>query len=208
MSERTTTTTTHGAPGAADRSVPAPPDGGSPAAAPRADAGPVTAVPEPPAPVHPVVGPVDDATADDQIAAAATADRSPGVHVTAPVTVRPKVRGPRRGPLTRMGPWAPVAGALVGLLGGVVVAVLLAGAAADFADRLALVLTVVGLGMLGAAGTLLADEVRMIRQGAREAAVRPAWVEATAPLLSGLTPARLLLLVSAFVLFLAAYVAR
>jgi hypothetical protein len=53
---------------------------------------------------------------------------------------------------------------------------------------------------------LLADEVRMVRQGAREAAVRPAWVEATVPLLSGLTPARLLLVLSAFVLFLSAYV--
>ena len=32
---------------------------------------------------------------------------------TAPVTVRPRPRGPRQGPLTRMGPWAPVAGGLV-----------------------------------------------------------------------------------------------
>jgi hypothetical protein len=48
----------------------------------------------------------------------------------------------------------------------------------------------------------------MVRQGSREAAVRPAVVEATAGLLNGLTPARLLLLVSAFVLFLSAYVSR
>jgi hypothetical protein len=38
--------------------------------------------------------------------------------------------------------------------------------------------------------------------------VRPAWVEATAGLLNGLTPARLLLAASAFVLFLAAFVSR
>ena len=131
-----------------------------------------------------------------------------GPHATAPVTVRPRLRGPRRGPLTRMGPWAPVAGGLLGLLAGVVAVLFLAGEADVFSQRLALVLLVVGLGTLGAAGTLLADEVRMVRQGAREAAVRPAWVEVTAPLLSGLTPARLLLVMSAFVLFLAAYVAR
>jgi hypothetical protein len=47
-----------------------------------------------------------------------------------------------------------------------------------------------------------------MRQRARDAVVRPAWVEATADLLNGLTPARLLLGVSAFVLFLAAYVGR
>jgi hypothetical protein len=132
----------------------------------------------------------------------------PGPHATAPVTVRPRPRGPRRGPLTRMGPWAPVAGGLLGLLAGLVAVLLLLPSAGSFDDRLALVLLVVGLGMLGAAGTLLADEVRMVRQGAREAVVRPAWVEATVPLLSGLTPARLLLVLSAFVLFLAAFVTR
>jgi hypothetical protein len=88
-------------------------------------------------------------------------------HMTAPVTVRPSPRLPRRGPFA-----------------------------------------VVGLGSFGVAGVLLADEVRMVRQGSREAAVRPAYVEVTAGLLNGLTPARLLLLVSAFVLFLAAYVSR
>jgi hypothetical protein len=107
-----------------------------------------------------------------------------------------------------MGPWAPVAGGLLGVVAGVVAVLLLAGATETFAERLALVLLVVGLGTLGAAAVLLADEVRMVRHGAREAAVRPAWVEATAPLLSGLTPARLLLVLSAFVLFLSAYVIR
>jgi hypothetical protein len=91
---------------------------------------------------------------------------------------------------------------------GLIAVLVLAGAAESFEDKLALVFAVVGLGSLGVAGTLLADEVRMVRQGSREAAVRPAWVEATAGLLNGLTPARLLLLVSAFVLFLSAYVSR
>ena len=127
---------------------------------------------------------------------------------TAPVTVRPRPRMPRRGPLTVMGPWAPVAGGLLGLLlGGIAVAVL-AGTAESFEDRLALAFVVLGLGMLGSAGVLLADEVRIMRQRARDAAVRPQWVEATANLLNGLTPARLLLLSSGFVLFLAAYVSR
>src|SRR3982751_1779295 len=77
-------------------------------------------------------------------------DVVPGLQPTAPVTVRPRPRGPRRGPLTVMGPWAPVAGGLLGLLLGVVAVVLLAGTAASFEDRLALVFTVLGLGMLGA----------------------------------------------------------
>ncbi|SFL45815.1 hypothetical protein SAMN04488085_111132 [Geodermatophilus ruber] len=115
--------------------------------------------------------------------------------------------GPRRtSPLTRMGPWAPVAGALIGLLAGVLAVLLLAGVAEAFNERLALVFLTVGLGMLGAAGALLADEVRLVRRGTREAGVRPQWVEATANLVNGLTPARLLLLAGAFVLFLAAYV--
>ena len=132
----------------------------------------------------------------------------PGMQATAPVTVRPRPRMPRRGPLTVMGPWAPVAGGVLGLLLGVVAVLFLGGVAESFEDRLALVFVVVGLGMLGTSGILLADEVRMIRQRSREAAVRPAWVEATAGLLSGLTPARLLLVASVFVLFLAAYVSR
>ena len=130
-----------------------------------------------------------------------------GVQPTGPVLVRPTRRPRGGGPLTRMGPWAPVAGGLVGIVLGVVGAVLLAGSAAGFRDRLSLVFLVVGLGLLGASGTLLADEVRMVRWRAREAALRPAaWVDTTAGLVNGLTPARLLLVASAFVLFLAAYV--
>ncbi len=132
----------------------------------------------------------------------------PGLQPTAPVTVRPRPRLPRRGPLTVMGPWAPVAGGLLGLVLGLVAALVLAGSADTFEDRFALVFLVLGLGMLGTAGILLADEVRMMRQRSRDAVVRPAWVEATADLLNGLTPARLLLLMSGFVLFLAAYVSR
>lgn len=133
-------------------------------------------------------------------------DVVPGMHPPAPGGGRRSPRLPRRGPLTVMGPWAPVAGGLLGLLLGVVVVLFLAGSAEVFEERLALAFTVLGLGMLGTAGILLADEVRMLRQQSREAAVRPAWVEATAGLLNGLTPARLLITVSAFVLLLSAYV--
>ncbi|MGY1709552.1 hypothetical protein ACI8AC_08585 [Geodermatophilus sp. SYSU D00758] len=104
-----------------------------------------------------------------------------------------------------MGPWAPVAGALAGLVAGLLVVLLLAGVAEGFAARLALVFVTVGLTLLGAAVVLLADEVRLLRRS-RDLPVRPASVEATAGLLNGLTPARLLLAASAFVLFLAAYV--
>src|SRR3954447_22483935 len=135
-------------------------------------------------------------------------DLLPGMQPTAPVSVRPRPRMPRRGPLTVMGPWAPVAGGLLGLVLGAVAVLFLAGTADSFQYRLALVFTVLGLGMLGAGGVLLADEVRMMRQRARDAVVRPAWVEATAGLLNGLTPARVLLVLSGFVLFLAAYVSR
>jgi flagellar motor component MotA len=107
-----------------------------------------------------------------------------------------------------MGPWAPIAGGLLGLVLGVVAVLLLVGTADSFANRLALVFTVLGLGMLGSAGVLLADEVRMFRQRARDAVVRPAYVEATAGLLNGLTPARVLLTLSGFLLFLAAYISR
>ena len=133
---------------------------------------------------------------------------APGTQPTAPVTVRPRPRMPRRGPMTVMGPWAPVAGGLLGLVLGVVAVLFLADTADEFGERLALVFVVLGLGMLGTSGVLLADEVRMMRQRARDAVVRPALVEATAGLLNGLTPARLLLGISAFVLFLAAYVVR
>lgn len=135
-------------------------------------------------------------------------DVVPGMQPTAPVTVRPRPRLPRRGPLTVMGPWAPVAGGLLGLVLGAIAVLVLAGAAGSFEDRLALVFLVLGLGTLGSAGVLLADEVRMMRQRSRDAVVRPQWVEATAGLLNGLTPARLLLLLSGSVLFLAAYVSR
>jgi hypothetical protein len=151
-------------------------------------------------PAEPVAQPAEPTDPDG--------DLVPGMQPTAPVTVRPTPRLPRRGPLTVMGPWAPVAGGLLGLVLGLVAALILGGSADTFEDRFALVLTVLGLGMLGTAGILLADEVRVMRQQVRDAAVRPAWVEATAGLLNGLTPARLLLVLSGFVLFLAAYVSR
>jgi hypothetical protein len=157
---------------------------------------------------QPAVPPVPEPTPAPGAEPPVEADLVPGMQGTAPVTVRPSPRMPRRGPLTVMGPWAPVAGGLIGLLLGVVAVLVLAGSADAFEDRLALAFLVLGLGMLGTSGILLADEVRLLRQRSREAAVRPAWVEATAGLLNGLTPARLLLLASAFVLFLAAYVSR
>ena len=86
------------------------------------------------------------------------------MHGTAPVTVRPSPRMPRRGPLTVMGQSAPVAGGLIGLLLGLVAVLLLAGSANAFEDRLALAFLVLGLGMLGTSGILLADEVRLLRQ--------------------------------------------
>ncbi len=160
-----------------------------------AEAAPQSPAPEPPA------APAGD---EDR----SQGDVAPGPQPTAPVTVRPRPRLPRRGPLTVMGPWAPVAGALLGLVLGGIAVLVLAGTAESFEDRLALIFVVLGLGMLGSAGILLADEVRMMRQRARDAIVRPQWVEATAGLLNGLTPARLLLALSGFVLFLAAYVSR
>ena len=163
---------------------------------------PAVAPPEPPAaaastgPVPPVdVPPVPQPS-------------GPVAQPTAPVSVRPTPRLPRRGPLTVMGPWAPVAGGALGLLLGLITVLVLAGATHTYQERLGLVLAVVGLGMLGTAGTLLADEVRMIRQSVRDAAVRPGLAETTAGLLQGLTPARLLLLMSGFVLFLATFVSR
>jgi len=130
---------------------------------------------------------------------------------TTPVNVgarpRPRPRMPRPGdPLIRMGPWAPVAGAALGLLLGVVVVLFLAPAVDTFDQRLALVFVVLGLSLLGAGGTLLADEVRLLRRGAQAAEVRAANVGVIAGLLNGLTPARLLITASAFVLLLSAYV--
>lgn len=171
------------------------------------------AVPGPAAAPGPDAGPAAPVAAwaltdDDRAPGPDAPPPPPGTFPTTPVSSRPTVRARRRDPLTRMGPWAPAAGALLGLVAGVVVVLFLAGRADAFSEGLALVFLVVGLTMLGAAGALLADEVRLVRRGAREAAVRPAWVEATAGLLNGLTPARLLLASSAFVLFLAAYVGR
>ncbi len=178
-----------------------------PRGAAKTDTGPIVVAPEAgAAPAAAPPAPAPDGTQVMDVPATPPAGTA-SAHATAPVTVRPKP-GARRGPLTRMGPWAPVAGGLLGVLAGVIAVLFLVGAIDTFAERMSLVLLVVGLGTLGAAAVLLADEVRMVRQGAREAAVRPAWVEATVPLLSGLTPARLLLVLSAFVLFLAAYVIR
>lgn len=126
------------------------------------------------------------------------ADPPPGRAAGAAAVRLPRVRR-RPGPLTVMGPWAPVAGAVLGLIAGIVAVLLLASTAHGFPQRLSLVLLVLGLSMLGAVTPLVADEVRVIRRGARDPAGR---------LLTGLTPARWVLLVSAFVLFLAAYAGR
>nr|WP_246405857.1 hypothetical protein [Modestobacter versicolor] len=158
----------------------------------------------------PVPGPEVEAPAAP--APAPAGDPGPTAHPTTPVDVaarpRPRPRLPRRDPLTRMGPWAPVAGAAVGLLLGVVVVLLLAPAVDTFAQRLSLVFVVLGLALLGAGGTLLADEVRLLRRGTQAAEVRSADVGAIAGLLNGLTPARLLITASAFSLLLSAYVTR
>ncbi|MCA0143398.1 hypothetical protein [Blastococcus sp. LR1] len=160
----------------------------------------------PPPPAETAVTPAP--AAPPAAAPAADGDLPPEVHGTSPVTVRPAPRMPRRGPLTVMGPWAPVAGGLLGLVVGAIVAAILGGVAESFEQRLALVFVVLGLGVMGTAGTLLADEVRIVRQRSRDAGVRPQWVEATADLVNGLTPARLLMLIGVVVLVLAAYVGR
>ena len=200
------------------------PAGATPAGATPSGAGPAGAEPSGPVPSGPVPSgpvpsepvpsgptatgpiPVGTSPAPPQPAAGPGPATTEGAQPTVPVARRPRIGARVPFPLTRMGPWAPVAGAVIGLLAGLVVVLLLAGVAEAFRERLALVFLTVGLGMLGAAGALLADEVRLVRRGAREAGIRPAWVEATANLINGLTPARLLLLASAFVLFLAAYV--
>ncbi|MDK3258010.1 hypothetical protein [Blastococcus capsensis] len=171
-------------------------------------AGPETATTGTPPAAEPVAQGAAPEGPEAGEAPAGEGDVVPGMHATAPVGTRPKPRMPRRGPLTVMGPWAPVAGGLLGVLLGMIAVLVLAGAATGFEDRLALVFVVLGLAMLGSAGVLLADEVRMMRQRARDAVVRPAYVEVTAGLLNGLTPGRLLLLASGFVFFLAAYVSR
>ena len=100
---------------------------------------------------------------------------SPGAQPTAPVTVRPKPRLPHRGPLTVMGPWAPVAGGLLGLVLGVVAVLFLAGVVENFEDRLALVFTVLGLGharhVRRPAGRRGADDPPAGPRGRRAAAV-------------------------------------
>jgi len=209
MDERNGTTTT--GPGTAEIPVVRP--GGSSAAPKGAAARKATKAAAAPAGPAPDAG-VPVAAADVVEAPAAPepapADRElpPGAQPTAPVSVRPSPRMPRRGPLTVMGPWAPVAGGLLGLVLGGIVAAVLGGVAESYDQRLSVVFVVLGLGMLGTAGTLLADEVRIVRQQARDAVVRPQWVEATAGLVNGLTPARLLMLASVVVLVLAAYVGR
>jgi hypothetical protein len=180
--------------------LPAPAAGASASGAlPTAPAGAEEGV-RPTGPVPPVPPPVPPAAGDATPPAGPAAE---GGQPAAPAPSRPRLRP---GSLIRMGPWAPAAGALLGLVAGLVAVVLLAGAADAFAQQLALVFLTLGLTMVGAAAALLADEVRLVRRGAREAGVRPAWVEATANLVNGLTPARLLLLAGAFVLFLAAHV--
>jgi hypothetical protein len=108
--------------------------------------------------------------------------------------------------MIRMGPWAPVAGAALGLLLGIVVVLLLAPAVVSFEERLSLVFLVLGMTLLGAGGTLLADEVRLLRRGTQAVEARSSNAGAIAALLNGLTPARLLITVSAFALLLSAYV--
>lgn len=104
----------------------------------------------------------------------------------------------------QMGPWAPVAGAGLGLLVGVAVsATLLAGVLPGLPERLALVFLCLGLALLGAGGVLLAEEVRLRRRG-----VRAQSAEVVTGLLNGLTPARLLVGSAGFALLLAAYVGR
>jgi hypothetical protein len=139
------------------------------------------------------------------------AEPSSTPYPTTPVNVggvRPRARTPRRDPLIRMGPWAPVAGAAIGLVLGIVVVLFLASEVDTFDQRLALVFVVLGLSLLGAGGTLLADEVRILRRGAQAAEARASGAGVIAGLLNGLTPARLLITASAFCLLLSAYVTR
>ena len=178
------------------------PDSG-PGAVPEDAGAAATALPVPDV-AAPDLPPVDAPSEDLPEGAPVPVDGTDGAS-PAPAAPRTTVRPRRSGPLTRMGPWAPVAGGLVGVVLGVVAVLLLAGSAHAFRDRLSLVFLVIGLGLLGASGTLLADEVRLVRWRARQAAIAPGWVEATAGLLDGLTPARLLLLISAFALFLSAF---
>jgi hypothetical protein len=166
---------------------------------PAADQQPLTEAPAGGRPAGPPV-------AEPEAAEPATGRPAPPPAAPVQVHGRPRPRVPNRDQMMRMGPWAPVAGAALGLLLGVVVVLLLAPEVETFDQRLALVFVVLGLTLLGAGGTLLADEVRMLRRGAQAAEVRASNVGAIAGLLNGLTPARLLIIASAFVLLLSAYV--
>jgi hypothetical protein len=199
-------------PGWADLQGTRPPTPGATAVVPgqRAEAEPA-AVPPPPGGAEsgqPVEAQPPVPPAEVPVLPPAAPEAATTPHPTTPVGAggRPRPRPPRRDPMTRMGPWAPVAGAVVGLLLGVVVVLFLAPAVDTFDQRLSLVFVVLGLTLLGAGGTLLADEVRLLRRGAQAAEVRAANVGVIAGLLNGLTPARLLITASAFVLLLSAYV--
>jgi hypothetical protein len=156
----------------------------------------------------PMVGPRDRPTAGTDPVQPPVPDPAQAHQPTAPVEARPRPRPrmPRPDQMIRMGPWAPVAGAAIGLLLGVVVVAFLASAADTFDQRLALVFVVLGLALLGAGGTLLADEVRLLRRGTQAVEARSASAGMIAGLLNGLTPARLLITASAFSLLLSAYV--
>jgi hypothetical protein len=182
--------------------VPAAPPAAGPAAGPGLGPDPLRPgpqstqpVPHPGPPAVPPVQPREPAGAE-----------APGGQPTPPAGGRGRPRTKRPDPLIRMGPWAPVAGAALGLVLGIVVVLFLAPAVTDFAERLSLVFVVLGLSLLGAGGTLLADEVRMLRRGAQAVEVRSSSVDVIAGLLNGLTPARLLIMASAFTLLLSAYV--
>lgn len=185
------------APGPASGTAAAP-DDTSPAAT-----GPVGQATPAPQPAPQPASQPDDHGATDRPAGP---ELPPGAQPTVPVPARARPRLPRRAPMIRMGPWAPVAGAAVGLLLGLVVVAFLAPAVTDFAERLSLVFVVLGLALLGAGGTLLADEVRLLRRGTQAVEARSASAGVIAGLLNGLTPARLLITASAFSLLLSAYV--
>ncbi|MQA35362.1 hypothetical protein [Modestobacter roseus] len=190
----------------------------APAAEPATAGGPQATGPVPTVDAPPVPAPAradQSAPPESESSPAGAGDGTPAgpphptpPHPTTPVDVRrrPRPRLRRPDPMIRMGPWAPVAGAGVGLLLGLVVVLFLAPAVDTFDQRLSLVFVVLGLSLLGAGGTLLADEVRLLRRGAQAAEARAANVGVIAGLLNGLTPARLLITASAFVLLLSAYV--
>jgi uncharacterized membrane protein len=174
----------------------------------RTEAAPTAAPPAGEAPPPQEQSPPEPGAVEPGAVEPAAAEPGAAAHPTAPVGARPRPRLPRRDPLMRMGPWAPVAGAAVGLLLGVEVVLFLAREADTFDQRLALVFVVLGLTLLGAGGTLLADEVRLLRRSAQAAEARASGAGVIVGLLNGLTPARLLIAASAFVLLLSAYVTK